>query len=157
MIKDRSSLRRALWIAAAACCAPAGTDAREALPGPVEAEVLAIIDGDTLSVRAHTWLDQTVETRVRIVGIDTPELRGDCDGERALAARAQAMLAEIVGGGTVRLRDISYDKFGGRVLASVETAAGVDARAPLLAAGLARPYDGRGARAGWCGLAAPAD
>ena len=73
--------------------------AAEILPGPVLAEVVEIIDGDTLAVRARIWLDQTIEARVRLSGIDAPELRGRCAAERhaAVAARALIGLAHDLG------------------------------------------------------------
>ena len=125
---------------------------QDRLAGPVPAEVLAVIDGDTIEVRAVIWLGQVVSTRVRLAGIDAPELRGKCARERALAERARAyLLAKLEGGDRVRvrLRDIRYGKYAGRVLARVETAGGEDLGRSLMAAGLARPYAGR-ARASWC-------
>ncbi len=56
----------------------------------------------------------------------------------------------------VRLREIRYGKFAGRVLARVETLDGTDLGQGLLAAGLARPYDGR-RRASWCEAPVTAD
>ena len=49
----------------------------------------------------------------------------------------------------MRLRDIRYGKYAGRVLARVEIAGGEDLGRGLMAAGLARPYAGR-ARTSWC-------
>ena len=41
----------------------------------VPALVLAIIDGDTVKVRARPWTSGlTIETNVRVTGIDTPEV-----------------------------------------------------------------------------------
>jgi endonuclease YncB( thermonuclease family) len=119
------------------------------IPGPVPAEILRVIDGDTVEVRARIWLGQTVETHVRLAGIDTPELRGDCDAERALAAQAAALLERTLAAGDVALRDVAYGTYAGRVLARIE-AAGADVTEPLIAAGLARPYRGRGPRPDWC-------
>ena len=123
--------------------------AREIVPGPLAAEVVEIIDGDTIAVRVHVWLGQLVETRVRLIGVDAPELRGRCAAERGRAERAREWLRERVGRGEVVLRDIRFDKYGGRVLAQVETASGEDLARELLAEGLARPYRG-GRRGGWC-------
>ena len=129
--------------------------AGEALAGPVPALVTAVVDGDTLEVRARIWLGQELTTRVRLAGIDAPEARSDCLRERALAIRARAFLSarlDPAGDGApapVRLRDIRNGKFAGRVLARVESAAGLDLGRALLAAGLARAYDG-GRRAPWC-------
>jgi hypothetical protein len=49
----------------------------------------------------------------------------------------------------VVLRDVRYDKYGGRVLAHVETEEGADLGRELLARNLVRPYRG-GRRDGWC-------
>lgn len=129
-------------------------EAGDRLAGPVPAVVEEVIDGDTLRVRAHIWLGQEVATLVRVAGIDAPEVRGACPRERDLARRAQDFVArqlstEGAGRSGVRLREVRYGKFARRVVARVETAAGVDLGAALLAAGLARPYDG-GARQAWC-------
>lgn len=124
--------------------------AAEVLPGPVPAEVLRVIDGDTLHVAAHVWLGQTVEVRVRLDGIDTPEIRGRCSSERDLAQKARAWLVAQVSGRSITLRDVQLAKFAGRVVARVVRDDGEDLSVLLLEAGLARPYSG-GRRASWCG------
>ncbi len=121
----------------------------DVLPGPVPARVIEVVDGDTIAVRARIWIGQDVETRVRLSGVDTPEFNGRCGRERELAAHARAFVVEAIGGGAVKLSDVRYGKYAGRVVADVETAAGEDLGALLIAAGLGRPYDG-GARASWC-------
>ena len=122
----------------------------DAVPGPVSGWVLRVIDGDTIAVRARIWIGQSVETRVRIAGVDTPELRGDCALEIELAMAARDLVVEAIGNAPVTLRDVRYDKFGGRVLARVERDTGEDMATLLITAGLGRPYDG-GKRAPWCG------
>lgn len=121
------------------------------MAGPVAAEVVRVIDGDTVEVRARAWIDTEVTTRVRVGGIDTPEKgpRAKCQVEAAMAERASAATrAALPKGAAVLLRDIRPDKYGGRVVAAIEGPEG-DLAAALLAAGLARPYDG-GRKAGWC-------
>ncbi len=140
---------------------PGALGAADRLAGPLPAQVVSVLDGDTLEVRVHIWLGQDLSTRVRLAGIDAPELKGKCDRERDLARRARAyLLARLdpatAGAGAVRLRDVRYGKYAGRVLARVETLDGTDLGQGLLAAGLARPYDGR-RRASWCEMAATAD
>ncbi len=133
---------------------PAGAPARakERLAGPVAAELVRVIDGDTLVVRAHIWLGQRLETRVRLDGLDTPELRGKCDRERELARAARdwvaARLTET--GANLTLTDIAYGKYAGRVLATVRLGDGANLAQALIKAGYARPYQG-GRRGGWCG------
>ncbi len=145
---------RAAWVLWALVAAAPAARAGEILAGPVPAVVDEVVDGDTLRVRVRIWLGQNVVTQVRLAGVDAPELRGACVPERELAHRARAFVASRLGDGgaaeaRVRLRDVRHGKFARRVVARVETAAGVDLSAALLAAGLARPYDG-GRRASWC-------
>jgi micrococcal nuclease len=66
----------------------------------------------------------------------------DCAEERALARRAREFVLATVGARAVRLRDLHHGKYAGRVVARVETAAGVDLATALVAAGLARRYTG---------------
>ncbi len=123
--------------------------ARERLPGPVRADVIAVYDGDTLIVRARIWLGQVVNTKVRLAGVDAPELRGRCAREKRMALAARSFVKRKLVAGGVTLRDIRFGKYAGRVLARVITAEGEDLGKALLAAGHARPYRG-GRRGGWC-------
>ena len=121
----------------------------DGVSGPVIARVLRVIDGDTIAVRARIWIGQSVETRVRISGVDAPELRGDCALEIELATAARDLVVDVLGDQPAVLLDVRNDKFGGRVLARVESNAGEDIATLLIAAGLGRPYDG-GKRTSWC-------
>ena len=139
----------ALWASPSA-----GAARGDVLEGPVPAVVEGVIDGDTLKVRAHIWLGQEVAVHVRLAGVDAPEMSGACARERALAERARAFVARRLisaaeDGPRVRLREVRYGKYAGRVVARVETVAGLDLATALLAAGLAQPYDG-GKRPDWC-------
>lgn len=122
--------------------------AAAAFDGPVRARVVRIVDGDTFEASAVIWLDQAVTVRVRIDGIDAPELNGDCAAERDKAAAARAYLEARIGSGEVLLSAVSYDKYGGRVRARVADGKG-DIGEALVANGLARPYRG-GRRPSWC-------
>jgi len=128
------------------------TAAAEEISGPVTADVIRVIDGDTLALRARIWIGLDLVVSARIRGIDTPELRGKCDREKALAEAARAHLATVVAEGKLRLRRIENDKYAGRVLADIVTDGGVDLREAMLESGLARPYEG-GGRDPWCGVA----
>ena len=125
------------------------TASREVLSGPMPVEVIRVIDGDTIVVRAHPWLGVFVETRVRLEGIDAPELHARCDREKVLAEQARGRLTALLAGGQARISDIRNDKYGGRIRARVFDSAGVDVGAVLVAAGLARPYHGERRRS-WC-------
>ena len=121
----------------------------ERLDGPVQARVVEVVDGDTLLVRARIWLGQEIETRVRLTGVDAPEMKARCSRERALAEQARDFIRDRVGDAPVVLHDVRYGKYAGRVLARIENAGGMDLGRSLLAAGLARPYAG-GRRGSWC-------
>ena len=137
-------------LAMVALAAGAGEPRRiDGVAGPVSAVVLRVIDGDTIAIRARIWIGQSVETKVRIAGVDTPELRGGCALEIELAIAARDLVVSVLGDQPATLRDVRYDKYGGRVLARVENNDGEDIAALLIAAGLGRPYDG-GKRRPWC-------
>lgn len=123
--------------------------ARDVLPGPVEAEVIRVIDGDTFVATAHIWPGQTITVNVRIRGVDAPEVRSRCAAEKTAAQMSRAALEALIGGGTVKIRNISGDKYFGRVLADVTTAQEESVAESLLARALARPYGG-GQRVNYC-------
>lgn len=133
---------------ALACAAPRMAWA-EIFDGPVRARVLRVIDGDSLLVEARIWLGQNIETTVRLLGVDAPELRARCDREKSLAVESKAFVETHIGGKDVMLRRIQFGKFANRVLAQVFTPEGDDLGAVLVYAGLARLYEG-GERQGWC-------
>jgi micrococcal nuclease len=99
---------------------------------------VTVSDGDTIRLGAE---------RIRIVGLDTPELNARCPAERELAVEARGFLRGLLAAGAVGIERRGADRHG-RTLAVV-TVNGRDVAALLIAAGLARPYDG-GRRAGWC-------
>jgi endonuclease YncB( thermonuclease family) len=130
--------------------APSGLRvASAAFDGPVTAQVVRVIDGDTFVAAAQIWLGQAVEVHVRIEGIDAPELHGKCASERERADVARVYLEERIGDAEVKLSHVRYDKYGGRVDAAVRDAGG-DVGAAMIAKNLARPYYG-GRRGSWCG------
>jgi micrococcal nuclease len=116
----------------------------------VPAELIRIIDGDTVEMRALIWLDQHVVTRVRLRGIDAPERASRCPEEARRADAAAEELERALRGRSLFLTAITRDKYGGRVVARIVTADGADAGEAMLAAGKARAYAG-GKRGAWCG------
>jgi endonuclease YncB( thermonuclease family) len=116
----------------------------------VPARVDYVIDGDTFSgvVKLDGGID--VSVRVRLRNVDTPEINGQCEYERNMAARAKARLAEIIPAGTtVELTNIKDDKYLGRIDANVADSRGNDVGATLIREKLGRKYNG-GRRAPWC-------
>jgi len=114
---------------------------RTAIAGPVEADLISVVDGDTLLVQARPWPQHSVTVLVRIRGIDAPELKAKCETARLAANRAKTRLADLAHG-RIRLTNIAGDKYFGRVVATVSTGETEDIGAALLAQGLVRAYDG---------------
>jgi micrococcal nuclease len=137
------------WQLVALLSLPLSAGAAERIRGPVEAEVIRVVDGDTIAVRAHVWPGHIVEVLVRMAGIDTPELKGKCEAERVLAQEARAALERALASGRALLFDVTFDKYGGRALAQIHSDDGQDLGSRLIAANLARAYAGK-ARRGWC-------
>lgn len=112
-------------------------------------EVIRTIDGDTFEAQVHLWPGLDMTTRVRLRGVDAPELNAACSGEYAMARTASELLQATLAEGGVTISNIGPDKYNGRVVADAATRTTPNISAALLASGLARAYDG-GHRGGWC-------
>ena len=117
-------------------------------PAVIAARVLKVVDGDTFDARIELKPGFRVTTRVRLRGIDAPELHAACEGERIGAEAAQRALRAILAEGGVTIHDLGDDKYG-RLLGTVATRATPSVAEALIAKGVVRRYDG-GRRAGWC-------
>ena len=139
---------------------PAEAIDRNIYPGPYRAEIIKVIDGDTIEVRVPTWPGAVQVAAVRVDGLDTPEIRSKCSNllarkrETVLANEARRFVINFLSGGIV-LRNVRLGKFAGRVIAEVENVNGRSLTDALLKAKsnsgdpLAHFYDG-GRRKGWC-------
>lgn len=133
-----------------------GARARPAeYPGPYVAEVIRVLDADTLRMQVKVWPTAAVMVSVRLRGVDTPEgsYRARCDVEREAAERATNFVRELLPTGTrVRLENVRLGKYAGRVVATVKVfyrGRWADLSRLLIHKGFGRPYNG-GRRAGWC-------
>jgi micrococcal nuclease len=113
------------------------------------AQVVRVVDGDTFEARVGVWPGLEISTKVRLRGIDAPELRARCSEEVAKAHAARAALAAILAEGGVGVSDVVLDKYGGRVIADASTRKTADVSGALLRTGLVRGYQG-GRRVSWC-------
>lgn len=112
-------------------------------------DVLRTIDGDTFEARVHLWPGLDMITRVRLRGIDAPELKAQCARELQMAEAASDALRGLLRQGEVTIYNIGPDKYQGRVVADAATRQTPNVSAALLSGGFARAYDG-GHRNGWC-------
>jgi endonuclease YncB( thermonuclease family) len=124
-------------------------DARHAV------DVVRTIDGDTFEARVHLEPGLDLNTRVRLRGIDAPELKAACAQELRMAEAATGALRALLGEGGVMIFNIGPDKYAGRVVAEVATRRTGNVSTAMLAAGHARSYGG-GHRDGWCANAGQA-
>jgi endonuclease YncB( thermonuclease family) len=116
----------------------------------VPARVGYVVDGDTFSGIVKLDGGAEVSVRVRLRNVDTPEIHGECEYERQMAARARERLSEMLPvGAIVELTNIKDDKYLGRIDANVIDSRGRDIGAQLVSEGLGRRYNG-GRRQTWC-------
>ena len=89
------------------------------------AEVLRVVDGDTLDARIDLGFDVHVKKRIRLHGIDTWESRTRDAEEKEKGIAAKSRLVELLQADQGKFKLISYGvgKFG-RVLGDIEISAG---------------------------------
>lgn len=101
---------------------------------------VTVVDGDTVD---------SAGVRYRLTGFDTPELRGRCSAETALARAATERLRTLIAAAhAVELRGTGARDRYGRTLSSL-VLDGHDVGEVLISEGLAREYHG-GRRQPWC-------
>lgn len=83
-------------------------------------EVINVYDGDTFRVNIDEFPPIIGENiAIRILGIDTPEIKGNCQQERQLAIKARDFTRKYLNSGSViSLTDLKRDKYF-RILANV--------------------------------------
>ena len=105
-------------------------------------------DGDTFRVdipNVHPIIGRNIPIRLR--GVDTPEIRGKCDEEKALAIEARDFVRNLLANAeSINLQNIERGKFF-RIVADVSVD-GVDLAKTLIQNKLGRPYAGK--RESWC-------
>lgn len=104
--------------------------------GPVR--VSCVIDGDT------AWVEGE---KIRISGIDAPEIEGRCGFERELAERAKRRLSELLSSQPFTVARSGTDRYG-RTLATLYLRDSGDVGAVMTREGLVREWTGR--RLPWC-------
>jgi micrococcal nuclease len=107
-----------------------------------EKPALVAIDGDSLRLG---------EERIRIIGLDTPEIgQARCARELALAYRAKEIAEQLLASSPVEIRRTGRRDRYGRSLAAVNVGGVAWLNAMRAAGAAAREYDGRGKRRSWC-------
>lgn len=111
--------------------------------------VVTVHDGDTFSVMINKW--PTIvgdKILVRVDGVDTPEILGQCQKEKDLAQKAKLFTQQFLNTDKrIYLKHMRRDKYF-RILADVQVNGKLLSQ-ELINNGLARPYHGE-KKQSWC-------
>jgi endonuclease YncB( thermonuclease family) len=110
----------------------------------IYARIEDIYDGDTVKIIV-LFGDIPVRFSLRILGIDTPEMRqgdGRLPEERQAAIRVRDYIRSLFPKNIARICIRDWDKFGGRVLGDLYLENGQSISDILIDEGWARPYHG---------------
>jgi len=107
-------------------------------------------DGDTITFNLpnlHPIIGEKIN--IRVIGIDTPEIRGKCENEKYNAQQAQKMVADILKDTEeITLKNMERGKYF-RIAADVSVD-GEDLGKLLVEAGVAVRYGGGKKNYNWC-------
>lgn len=124
------------------------------IAGPVEADVKAVTDGDTFTFIAFPFPELSIRGRLRVDGVDTPEIRGKCADEKNRAQQAKRFVEDLVSkaGGRVWLYTIGLEGDDGGGFGRYRAQVRIGNQwlsAELIREGLARENHGE-SRKSWC-------
>jgi endonuclease YncB( thermonuclease family) len=90
------------------------------VPPITSGKVIKVYDGDTITIASKLPYDNSPVYRfsVRLLGIDSPEIKSKTSTEKQLAIVAKDALSNLIMNKTIHLKNISTEKYG-RVLANV--------------------------------------
>lgn len=111
-----------------------------------KAKVIDIYDADTMTLEIYLGFHITVVEKVRLLGIDTPELRTKNLKEKELGYEARDYLCDLILGKEIIVTTEKQGKFG-RYLANIFYD-DININNELIRLGYAHPYDG-GKRKPW--------
>ena len=120
----------------------------EFVPLVSEGKVIKVYDCDTITIATKipylTSLNESnimYRFHVRLLGIDTPEMKTKNEDEKSIAHLAQKALSDLILNKNVSLKNTSLDKYG-RILANVYTENGVELSNWAILNRYAVSYDG---------------
>lgn len=102
--------------------------------------VLKVLDGDTLDVEIDLGFGIFKRDRIRVYGIDTPEIHSRNKNEKKAGEKAKSALIECLGENT-KFEPAGKDKYG-RMLGVVYCTDGQPAAKSLISKGIGREYYG---------------
>ena len=122
-----------------------GKPVNENAPTPAtfdNVSVASVYDGDTFKINLNCSLAVYCEkVPVRVLGIDTPEIKGQTEREKALAQEAKAFTKKFLEKDPISLSNCSRDKYF-RLLCDVTNGEGKNLAKELIKAKLGYTYWG---------------
>lgn len=120
----------------------------EFVPLVTEGKVIKVYDCDTITIATKfpylTTLNESnimYRFHVRLLGIDTPEMKTKNEDEKSIAHLAQKTLSDLILNKNVSLKNTSLDKYG-RILATVYMDDGIEISKWAIEKRFAVYYDG---------------
>ena len=94
--------------------------AKPFIPQITEGIVVKVYDGDTITIVSPLPFEDSKYYRfsIRLFGIDSAEIKGKSDAEKAVAIRARDALSAKILNRTIMLRNVTMEKYG-RLLANI--------------------------------------
>lgn len=109
-----------------------------------------VVDGDTIRAEIIGFPEPLNRVSIRILGIDTPEMKGKCEKEKKNARLAKKFIEDQLKiTHVVSFDGLKWDKYGGRILANVFFD-GYNLSELLIQNGYAIPYHGEKKTHDWC-------
>jgi len=108
------------------------------------ARIEDVYDGDTVKIIV-LLSDTPVRFSLRILGIDTPEIKhgeGRLPQEHLAAVKVRDYMKSLFSSNIAKVRIKDWDKYGGRVLGELFLPTGESVSDILISGGWARPYNG---------------
>jgi endonuclease YncB( thermonuclease family) len=144
-LENSSMLRNLFYPVVFAPSMQTAKNAQKYVPKMEYVRVVDVYDGDTITVVRRRFVvpccPKLDSFKVRLHGIDCPELRSKNDDEKKVAIMVKEHIQTMILGKVVRLTVHGYDKYG-RVLANV-SCQDTDISEHLLGKGFAVPYFGK--------------
>ena len=113
-----------------------------------DVDITRVYDGDTFFANVEIWPQITINTGIRIKGIDAPEIKTKCQYEKTKGLVSKTILANLLKQ-SPRILNVEHGKYAGRVIADVELAGDRDVAEIMTRQGHAVHYQG-GKRQKWC-------
>ena len=109
----------------------------------IPAKVVDVYDGDTCKIVFMHGGKIPMKISIRIMGIDTPEIRGKDPLEKQAAIKVRDQVRKWIDGKIVQVKFLKWDKFGGRIDGEVYFGDLKSVGDELISMGYAKAYKGK--------------